>query len=719
MKDEKITTAKTGEEWEKRQKQQEEQKQEQAENEREGKEQGQAEKQSREEKQPIVRPPVKRRKRKKKGKGLLIVCVLLLAAGLAGFAWYRNRQTTVASADVQAVQTASVTRMDITSELTASSSLAPKDTYEVTSLVEGEILAADFEEGDIVEKGQVLYRIDASSMDRNLSTAQTSLQRARENLTTAQEDYQEAAAKLPGGVYPSSGTGYIKTLYITEGDKVTNGTKLTDLYDDSVMKLTVPFLSGEADNIPVGSEAVITLEDTGEQLSGNVTVVSSREEALSGGRLVKAVTVETANPGGLTTLTQATVTVGEFVCSEVGTFVPKTEISLSADLSGNGSLEVESLMISEGGYVTVGSGIFKATGKSAEKYLKNFEESISSAQDNLESAEHNLSNMQDDIDDYTVTAPISGTVITKNSKVGDKITRSSSGSASAMAVIYDLSTMTLEMSVDELDVGSVRTGQSVEITADAVGGETFTGVVTNVSLQSSYSNGVTNYPVTVTLDETGSLLPGMNVDARIILESSEKTLCIPAGALMRGNRVYVKEGSPSLQDNGESGNVLDEGDFKSRRGDRDNTAEQAQEGMAEPAGQSKENQGQPGGEAEAGSQSGEDQAQPVAGSVPEASRQPGGGRPDSDGQDREMRGQPGADGAPEGFVAVHVEAGIMNENYVEILSGLMEGDEVYIDPNAGKQTTGMWQMGPGGMGGGSQGGFGGPQGGPGGMGGRP
>lgn len=60
MKDEKITTAKTGEEWEKRQKQQEEQKQEQAENEREGKEQGQAEKQSREEKQPIVRPPVKR-----------------------------------------------------------------------------------------------------------------------------------------------------------------------------------------------------------------------------------------------------------------------------------------------------------------------------------------------------------------------------------------------------------------------------------------------------------------------------------------------------------------------------------------------------------------------------------------------------------------------------------------------------------------------------------
>ena len=53
-----------------------------------------------------------------------------------------------------------------------------------------------------------------------------------------------------------------------------------------------------------------------------------------------------------------------------------------------------------------------------------------------------------------------------------------------------------------------RSGQSVEITADAVEGETFTGTVTNVSLQSSYSNGVTNYPVTVTLDDTGKSSSG-------------------------------------------------------------------------------------------------------------------------------------------------------------------------------------------------------------------
>jgi HlyD family secretion protein len=85
-------------------------------------------------------------------------------------------------------------------------------------------------------------------------------------------------------------------------------------------------------------------------------------------------------------------------------------------------------------------------------------------------------------------------------------------------------------------------GQNVVVTADAVEGETYSGTVTNVSLQSSNSNGVTNYPVTVTLNEgIDELLPGMNVDGVIILEEVTDVLAVPADALMRGNLVYVKD----------------------------------------------------------------------------------------------------------------------------------------------------------------------------------
>ena len=632
----------------------------------------------------------KRKKRKGKSGRIVIVLIVVLAALLGGFFLYKKKTSSQKRQGDQSVSTATVKRTDISSELTASSALSPKDTYEVTSLVEGEVIEANFEEGDVVEKGQVLYRIDASSMDSDLSSAETSLQRAKESAQTAQSNYAEETARIAGNTYRSTASGYIKTLYIKEGDKVNNGTKIADLYDDSVMKITVPFLSGEAAEINVGDEAAVTLEDTGEEISGTVTIVSSMEETLSGGRLVKNVTVEVSNPGGLTTDTAASVTVDGFVCSAEGTFTAKTETTLSVELSGNKSLEIENLLIHEGSYVDKNSDLFQVTAKTAEEYLKEFKDAVESADDNLENAENKLSNTQDSVDDYTITAPISGTVITKNAKVGDKISKSSSGTTT-MAVIYDLSTMTLEMSVDELDVSSVKVGQSVEITADAVEGETFTGTVTNVSLQSSYSNGVTNYPVTVTLDDTGSLLPGMNVDAKIILDSSENALVIPASALMRGNRVYVKKSSDSTENadtqrNDSSDNVGDADSERKNHGDGTLNADSVDR-------------------------------QPDAGA--EASGSSKGSGTDNSSSKSTGSGKSGSSNVPDGFEAVQVTTGIINDDYVEILSGLSEGDEVYISSDSGSSTqTNQMQMGgmggPGGdMGGGAPGGPGG-NGGPGG-----
>ena len=632
----------------------------------------------------------KRKKRKGKSGRIVIVFIVVLAALLGGFFLYKKKTSSQKSQGDQSVSTATVKRTDISSELTASSSLSPKDTYEVTSLVEGEVIEANFEEGDVVEKGQVLYRIDASSMDSDMSSAQTSLQRAKESVQTAQSGYAEETARIAGNTYRSTASGYIKTLYIKEGDKVNNGTKIADLYDDSVMKITVPFLSGEAAEINVGDEAAVILEDTGEQISGTVTVVSSMEETLSGGRLVKNVTVEVSNPGGLTTDTAASVKVDGFVCSAEGTFAAKTETTLSVEISGNKSLEIENLLIHEGSYVEKNSELFQVTAKTAEEYLKEFKDAVESADDSLENAENKLSNTQDSVDDYTITAPISGTVITKNAKVGDKISKSSSGTTT-MAVIYDLSTMTLEMSVDELDVSSIKVGQSVEITADAVEGETFTGTVTNVSLQSSYSNGVTNYPVTVTLDDTGSLLPGMNVDAKIILDSSENALVIPASALMRGNRVYVKKSSDSTENadtqrNDSSDNMGDADSERKNHGDGTLNADSVDR-------------------------------QPDAGA--EASGSSKGSGTDNSSSKSNGSGKSGSSNVPDGFEAVQVTTGIINDDYVEILSGLSEGDEVYISSDSGSSTqTNQMQMGgmggPGGdMGGGTPGGPGG-NGGPGG-----
>ncbi|MBS4986195.1 MAG: HlyD family efflux transporter periplasmic adaptor subunit [Hungatella hathewayi] len=548
-----------------------------------------------------------------------VIVVLLIAAVVAVPKVMGGSKKASAGAAVQ--KTATVERRSITSDLSSSGTISPKDTYNVTALASGEVITADFEEGDQVEKGQVLYTIDASSMESELKSAQNSLERAQTSYDLAVEDYNEAVNDYSGNTYKSTETGFIKTLYIKAGDKVSGNTKIADIYNDKVMKIRVPFLSGEAAAIGAGNQGVVTLTETGEQLLGTVTSVSNMEETLTGGRLVRYVTLEVENPGGLTSAHTATVTIGDFSCALEGTFEASVDTVMSADLSS--SVEVESMIVVEGDFVNKGTAIFRMSSKSADSLVRNYKDAMDKAQESLESAQSKVDSTQDSYENYTITAPISGTVITKSVKAGDKISGGGNSGAVTLATIYDLSQVTFEMSVDELDVQSVQVGQSVVVTADAFENQTFSGKVTNISLASSNSNGVTNYPVTVTLDEVGGLLPGMNVDGQIILEEAENALVVPVDSLMRGNKVYVK----------------------------DDTVKEAN------------------------------------GAV------------------------------PAGFRSVEVETGLINDDFVEIVSGLSEGDVVYVAESSASSSFSMEMMMPGG--GGNMGGAPGGGGNRGGQGGGP
>lgn len=561
---------------------------------------------------------------KKKGVLVLIIGAAVLAA-VFGLWLLKSRSARTSSEGAQGQRTAVVTKGTITSELSSSGVISPKDTYSLTALVEGEVISADFEEGDQVTEGQILYQIDVSSMESELKSASTSLERAQKKYEKAQEDYNEAVSDYSGNTYKATRTGYIRELNIQAGDQVGQNTDIASIYNDQIMKIRVPFLAQEAAAIGAGNQAVLTLTDTEEQINGVVTAVSNMDEVLDGGRIVRYVTIEAANPGGLTSSHSAVAEINGMVCTAEGSFEAATDLVMKADLPS--SVEVEAMLVHEGDYVTEGTPIFRIASKDAEDLLDTYQDAMAQAEESLESAQSKVDSTKESCDNYTITAPISGQVITKSVKEGDTISRNSGSSDTTLAVIYDLSQLTFEMSVDELDVRSVQVGQKVSVTADALEGQTFAGTVTNVSLESVQSNGVTNYPVTVTLDETGDLLPGMNVDGVILLDQTEDALMIPIDSLMRGNRVYVK----------------------------DDTVKEAE------------------------------------GSV------------------------------PAGFRAVEVETGLTNDDYVEIVSGLSEGEEVYVNESS-KSTDAFMMGGPGGgMGGGPGSGMGapagragGPSGGPGG-----
>ena len=101
-------------------------------------------------------------------------------------------------------------------------------------------------------------------------------------------------------------------------------------------------------------------------------------------------------------------------------------------------------------------------------------------------------------------------------------------------------TMTVDITVDELDILSIKKGQSVQITLDALAGQSFDGEITDIGVSGSNSGGNTKYTAEVTIDRAANMIAGMNATALITLETDEDLVTVPCEALVNeGTRTYV------------------------------------------------------------------------------------------------------------------------------------------------------------------------------------
>ena len=158
---------------------------------------------------------------------------------------------------------------------------------------------------------------------------------------------------------------------------------------------------------------------------------------------------------------------------------------------------------------------------------------------------------QADVNDTIVFAPMDGTVIGEPMKTGETV---SQGLSSQMVImtIADLSSMQIELLVDETDIGGVAIGQNVEFTVDAYPDRTFHGVVSNISKKeyssssSSSSSSVVYYTVYVNINsnELQGLYPSMTARATIKGKEDTDALIIPVTAVRsdtEGSYVYKME----------------------------------------------------------------------------------------------------------------------------------------------------------------------------------
>ena len=608
---------------------------------------------------------------------LIIILVIAILAGICSGLIMKSKNNSA----VKVMYTDSpVERRTITNTITGSSSIKPNDSYNVTTIKSGDITSDTFKEGDVVKKGDKLYQFEDSDAQNSLSTAKNALAKAQQAYVDAvkqkaqtvssnnigTKSAQNAVTKALNSLndtknnqyIQSNSAGKVKELSVKEGDHINAGAAVATLYDDSYMKLRIPFNEVDAESIQTGAAATVSVIGSGDTIYGTVKEKSSSAVSTDAHAKVVYVTVEVTNPGALTTNDYGRAEINGVACANTAQFEYVSEGTITSTASGT----LENLNIAVGDYVYSGQkvGYVKYDNQNStmsnaqlsyndavlaleKQVLQNDtfsqDSSIKNAQLALDDAELGIEKAQDAVDDYVVEAPIEGTVVKKNSKAGDTI--DSSNATDPLCVIYDLSSVKFSIDVDETEIALVKTGQKATVTADAVEGE-FEGVVTKVPVDGVNENGVTTYTIEIQIENYGDLLPGMNVDAEIVVEEADNVIAVPVNSVNRGNIVFVKDDGTTHEND-----VTD-----IIKGNKDKSGKTDDKKKADDKDDKPQSSGMP----------------VVSVDTPNGDK--------SDEISVTKESVPTNIDVPDGYRAIQVETGINDTDYIEIKSGLTEKDQV-------------------------------------------
>ena len=169
--------------------------------------------------------------------------------------------------------------------------------------------------------------------------------------------------------------------------------------------------------------------------------------------------------------------------------------------------------------------------KSAQAQLGVTEAQIKSAQANVAQREAAMAQARIDLARTQISSPVNGIVIKRAIEKGQTVAASLQ-SPELFVIAQNLQDMQVEASIDESDVGRIRTGQKASFTVDAFPGQTFEGEVRQVRKAAQNVANVVTYVAVIGFSNVGGrLLPGMTANVRVVVESRENVLKVPNAAL--------------------------------------------------------------------------------------------------------------------------------------------------------------------------------------------
>ncbi|MCJ7737135.1 MAG: efflux RND transporter periplasmic adaptor subunit [Anaerolineae bacterium] len=165
------------------------------------------------------------------------------------------------------------------------------------------------------------------------------------------------------------------------------------------------------------------------------------------------------------------------------------------------------------------------------------EHDIEIAQASVDDARAALEQAELAIENATLTAPRAGTVTFRDARLGEIVS-----AGQTAVVISDLASLEVEINLDETDIATVSAGQEARVTIGAFPGIELVGTVKSIASVAESQSGIVLFPVTIEVTVSDLVVrAGMTADVAIVAASQPDALIVPLRTVhVDGVRTYVE-----------------------------------------------------------------------------------------------------------------------------------------------------------------------------------
>ena len=456
---------------------------------------------------PPGRPKPKFNKRKVRQAVIAGAVVVALAAG--GFLLYRflTKQDSASSE----IQTQAVQYGTIQSKVTGSGNAKAKESAAITLTAGGTVQEVFVSPGDTVTAGQPLYTIFSQEAQDQVTQAQTQVDNLNKEMSALLEDANNLTVRAPFA------GKLINVKEFQPDQEVAKETAVATLVNDKKLKLSLYFSYAYENQIRTGQSVQVSIPTVMGTYTGTVEKINKVRFISPEGAVHFEVVIAFQNPGTLTAGMDASATLTSSDGSAIYPYENgKTEYYETREIVTKAAGPV----VSQGNlmdYADVSAGEALLTLGSST-----IDETIMSKQKEIDEAQKKLADAQKGLADFNAVSPIDGSVTSCTLTPGTEVK-----SGDTVVTISNTTNMVVDITVDDRNIAFVQPGLTVELSD--WNGNTFIGTVTAINMGAAESqNGMTNYPVTLTVDnQDGSLLAGMYLDYSFVASQSDDCMMVP------------------------------------------------------------------------------------------------------------------------------------------------------------------------------------------------